>query len=99
MRWTHVVLFAFILGQFLDGLLTYIGLSIGMHEGNPLMVSLMNMIGVIPTLLAAKGFCILSGIAVYACGYHRGLIIGNIVVWVIAVIPWVITLIVLGPQP
>jgi hypothetical protein len=46
--------------QILDGILTSYGLmTFGPHaEGNPLLASLMNQIGILPALILAKTFCI-----------------------------------------
>lgn len=92
---------AFLLGlalascQVLDGLLTYVGLSLmGVHmEGNSFLRELMHAYGTLPTLFAVKCFAI---IAVVLLAFHahrrrwiRPLMLMLIVVYfMLAVLPW-----------
>ena len=74
----NIALAAAILTQILDGVSTYRALRRGgVHEGNPVMSWLMNLIGIAPALVLTKGLIIELLVLAWAHGYETAL-------WVIA---------------
>jgi len=83
------VICLFVLLQFLDGLLTYVGMTLGVDgEGNPPIASLMSFIGIGPALLLIKTISVLAGIFIYHKEYYRSLLFLNCMLLFFAVIPW-----------
>jgi hypothetical protein len=89
-----LVLYIFLIAQFLDGALTYVGvMQFGIEaEGNVLLMSLMYAWGAGPALVAAKVFSGFCGVVLFAVSVYRvlaaaaGLCIG------VAVVPWMAVL-------
>ena len=84
------VLFAFIVLQVSDGLLTYAAVSVfgTAAEGNPLIQTWMHLIGAGPTLLGAKLLASGCGIALYSLGVKKTLAALTALYAVAAVGPW-----------
>jgi len=85
--------------QLLDGALTAIGISVyGIYaEGNPILRSLMSLIGFIPAIVLTKAICV--GFTVYLCSQAKGmhwvslaLRCVAILYAFIAIIPWTLIL-------
>jgi hypothetical protein len=91
----HQLVFgAFLLTQVLDGVLTYIGVSIfGIAaEGNPILAWLMTVYGEAIALAGAKIVAALCGVALYALAVDRLLAALTLVYIGAAVIPWTLVL-------
>jgi hypothetical protein len=89
-----LVLKIFLIAQFLDGALTYIGVSqFGIQaEGNALLMSLMYSWGAGPTLVAAKLFSSACGILLFWVAVYRVLAAAAGACIGFAVIPWMFLL-------
>ena len=89
-----VALLLFLLMQMLDGVLTYVGVSIyGVHmEGNPLIAWLMAHIGQGPGLAAAKVAAGFFGIALHLSAVHKAVAMLAVFYLAVAVVPWVAVL-------
>jgi hypothetical protein len=80
----------FVLLQVADGLMTYV--AVGMFgpqaEGNPLLLTWMNMLGYGPALVCAKMLACACGVVLYACGVN-GVLVGLTALYLFgAVVPW-----------
>ena len=89
-RFGDGVVLAFLVVQALDGVLTYVGISLGhAGEGNPIVGGLMTVFGLGPGLASAKLAAASCGIALHLFGTHRlvalltALYVGG------ALVPWV----------
>ena len=90
---------AFVLAQYLDGLLTYFGVTGGIaEEGNPLASQLMSVAGVGVTVMLLKLVAIGSGVLLYTLGNRLGnryvipvaLVFSTAFGLIFAVFPWII---------
>ena len=90
----ELVFAAFLLAQILDGILTYVGVSIfGIaSEGNPLLSWLMASYGEVLALAAAKTVAALCGVALYVLNVDRLLAMLTLVYIGAAVVPWTLVL-------
>jgi hypothetical protein len=90
----EIVFAAFLLTQILDGILTYVGVSLfGIAaEGNPILAWLMASYGEVIALTAAKGVAALCGVALYALAVDRLLAMLTLVYIGAAVVPWTLVL-------
>ncbi len=81
----------FLLTQALDGVLTYVGVSVyGPHmEGNPLIAWLMEALGEGPALAAAKLVAGTFGIALHLSAVHKAVALLAAFYVVVAICPWV----------
>ncbi len=86
-----VALVLFLMAQALDGVLTYVGVSVyGMHmEGNPIIGWLMTAIGQGPALAAAKLTAGSFGVALHLSAVHKAVALLAVFYLAIAVLPWV----------
>jgi uncharacterized membrane protein len=86
-----VALLLFLLAQALDGVLTYVGVSVyGMHvEGNPIIGWLMTSIGEGPALAAAKLTAGFFGIALHLSAVHKAVAVLAAFYLAVAVLPWI----------
>jgi hypothetical protein len=82
----------FLLAQVLDGILTYIGVSQGTPEGNPLIEFMIAHMGLLSAIVCAKVFASAIGIALYAFNGTRQLVFLNLLMWGAAVLPWTLHL-------
>lgn len=90
----QLVFAAFLLTQVLDGLLTYIGVSIfGVaSEGNPILAWLMTSYGEAIALAGAKLVAALCGVALYLLAVDRLLAMLTLVYIGAALVPWTLVL-------
>jgi len=90
----QLVFAAFLLTQVLDGILTYLGVSIfGIAaEGNPILAFLMSSYGEALALTGAKIVAALCGIALYMMAVDRLLAALTLVYIGAAVVPWTLVL-------
>lgn len=90
----QLVFAAFLLTQVLDGVLTYVGVSIfGIAaEGNPILAWLMTSYGEAIALTGAKVVAALCGIALYLLAVDRLLAILTLVYIGAALVPWTLVL-------
>ena len=90
----QLVFAAFLLTQILDGILTYVGVSIfGIAaEGNPILAYLMSSYGEAIALAGAKLIAALCGVALYALAVDRLLAALTLVYVAAAIIPWTLVL-------
>jgi hypothetical protein len=89
-RFGNFILAAFLVAQVLDGVLTYIGVQMfgrGM-EANPLLSTLMYMIGPGPTLAGAKIVAGTCALALHMASVHSVLAVLALVSYLFAVLPW-----------
>jgi hypothetical protein len=83
------VVLAFLLVQALDGVLTYVGISLGQAgEGNPLVAGLMAAFGLGPGLAGAKLVAGSLGIALHLFGTHRLVALLTALYLCAAIFPW-----------
>ena len=90
----QLVFAAFLLTQILDGILTYVGVSIfGVAaEGNPILAYLMSSYGEAIALAGAKLIAALCGVALYVLAVDRLLAALTLVYVGAAIIPWTLVL-------
>jgi hypothetical protein len=91
----HQLIFAaFLLTQVLDGILTYVGVSMfGIAaEGNPLLAWLMSSYGDLLALAGAKMLSACCGVALYILGVDRLLAVLTLIYIAAALVPWTIVL-------
>jgi uncharacterized membrane protein len=86
-----VALVVFLLAQALDGVLTYVGVSVygPRMEGNPALAWLMAMVGQGPALAMAKSLASVFGIALHLNAGHRIVAVLTAFYIAAAVLPWV----------
>lgn len=83
------VVLAFLLVQGLDGVLTYVGVSVGKAtEGNPLVAGLMGVFGLGVGLAGAKLVAGSLGIALHLFGTHRLVALLTALYLCAAIVPW-----------
>jgi hypothetical protein len=83
------VVLAFLLVQGLDGVLTYVGVSLGhAGEGNPVVAALMTLFGLGPGLAGAKLLAGSLGIALHIFGTHRLVALLTALYVGVAILPW-----------
>lgn len=90
----QLVFAAFLLTQILDGVLTYVGVSIfGVAaEGNPILAWLMASYGEVIALTGAKVVAALCGVALYLLAVDRLLAVLTLVYIGAALVPWALVL-------
>ena len=90
----QLVFAAFLLTQILDGILTYMGVSIfGIAaEGNPILAWLMASYGEAIALFGAKVVAALCGVALYVLAVDRLLAALTLIYIGAALIPWTLVL-------
>ena len=90
----QLVFAAFLLTQVLDGILTYMGVSIfGIAaEGNPILAWLMTSYGHEVALFGAKVVAAMCGVALYALAVDRLLAALTLVYIGAALVPWTLVL-------
>ena len=86
-----IALLMFLVAQMLDGVLTYVGVSVyGLHmEGNPLIGWMMANMGHGPALATAKVTAGFFGIALHLSAVHKAVAALAGFYVVVAIIPWV----------
>jgi len=90
----QLVFVAFLLTQILDGILTYMGVSIfGIAaEGNPILAWMMVSYGELMALAGAKIVAAMCGVALYALAVDRLLAALTLVYVGAAIVPWTLVL-------
>jgi hypothetical protein len=89
-RFGNGVVVAFLAVQALDGVLTYVGLSLGRAaEGNPLVGTMMAVFGLGPGLAGAKLVAGSLGIALHLFGTHRLIALLTAFYVAAAIMPWI----------
>jgi hypothetical protein len=85
-----VAVIAFVLTQCMDGVLTYLGVTIwGLEaEANPLVSSAMLAAGLGPGLAGVKLFAVGLGIALHRCRVHNVVALLTVVYIGAAIVPW-----------
>lgn len=80
----------FLLAQVLDGLLTYVGVSLygPQLEGNPIVAWLMSTLGQGPGLAAAKVTASVFGIVLHLTAVHMAVAALALFYFVVAIVPW-----------
>lgn len=93
-----MALFAFLLAQVSDGILTYVGVRLyGLHmEANPIIAWLMNAMGHGPALAAAKVTAGFFGVLLHLSAVHRIVALLALFYLVVAIVPWLAILWYLG---
>lgn len=88
-RFGNGVVVAFLVVQALDGILTYVGVSLGhAGEANPLVAGLMAVFGIGPGLAGAKLMAGSLGIALHLVGHHRVVALLTAFYVGVAILPW-----------
>jgi hypothetical protein len=88
-RFGDGVVLAFLVVQALDGVLTYVGISLGQAgEGNPVVAGLMATFGLGPGLAGAKLLAGSLGIALHLFGTHRVVALLTAIYVAAAIVPW-----------
>ena len=84
------MLLGFLLVQCLDGVFTYLGVSIWGPEieGNPLIGSAMSVAGMTPGLASAKLMAISFGIMLHLRRVHNLVAFLNVIYVGVAILPW-----------
>lgn len=86
----NVAFLLFASTQILDGVLTYLGVSLfGVRiEGNPLLARLMMSLGIAPALAAAKGVATGFGAVLHLGRVHVVVAALALAYLVLAIVPW-----------
>jgi hypothetical protein len=88
-RFGDGVVLAFLVVQALDGVLTYVGISLGQAaEGNPIVGGMMTMFGLGAGLAGAKLLAGSFGIALHLFGTHRLVALLTALYVAVAIVPW-----------
>jgi hypothetical protein len=89
-RFGDGVVLAFLVVQALDGVLTYVGVSVGQAgEGNPLVATMMAAFGLGPGLAGVKLVAGSLGIFLHLFGTHRLVALLTALYVGAAIVPWV----------
>ncbi len=88
------VIVLFLLSQALDGIFTYLGLQqFGLSaEANPLIVSVIPVLGQGMAVAAAKVFAATLGVVLHLRGVHRAVAVLTLLYVGLAVVPWAVML-------
>ena len=88
-RFGNSVVVAFLVVQALDGVFTYVGISLGAAgEGNPLVAGMMAVFGLGPGLAGAKLVAGSLGITLHLFGTHRLVALLTAFYLGAAILPW-----------
>ena len=89
-RFGDVAVVVFLMTQALDGVLTYVGVTLlGLHmEANPLLAWLMGSMGHGPALTSAKVLAGGFGILLHISSVHRVVVALTAFYVIVAIIPW-----------
>lgn len=87
-----VWLVVMLIGQVLDGMFTYVGVLSGRPEGNPICVFAFEHMGLLPGLVFVKVIASACSIQLYSSGHFRMLEFLTILMYVFAVLPWILIL-------
>jgi Domain of unknown function (DUF5658) len=84
----NLIIILFLVAQVLDAALTYLGLTIGLSEGNPLVAYSFRHAGVGPGLTIAKLVAVGCSMALHLLGLHRVLAMLTVMYLSLAILPW-----------
>jgi Domain of unknown function (DUF5658) len=84
----NLVIVLFLVAQVLDAILTYLGLTIGLSEGNPLVAYSLQHAGVGPGLTMAKLVAVACSMGLHLLGLHRVLALLTVMYFSLAILPW-----------
>ena len=84
----NLVIVLFLVAQVLDAVLTYLGLTIGIPEGNPLVAYSLRHAGVGPGLTMAKLVAIACSMSLHLLGLHRVLALLTVMYLSLAILHW-----------
>jgi uncharacterized membrane protein len=89
-RFGDAVIVLFLLAQAADGVMTYVGVTtLGVHlEANPLLASMMVLLGQGTAVATAKLLASAFGISLHLLGVHRVLAVLTGIYVLAAVLPW-----------
>ena len=89
-RFGDLMVLGFLLVQALDGVFTYLGVSVWGPdiEGNPLILSAMSVAGMVPGLATAKLMAIGVGILLHLRRVHNLVAFLNVIYVAVAILPW-----------
>jgi hypothetical protein len=92
-----IALVVFLLAQVLDGVLTYLGVTLygPQMEGNPIIAWLMDRLGEGPGLATAKVTASFFGIVLHLSAVHKAVALLAAFYVVVAIVPWTLILFVL----
>lgn len=92
-RYGNGVVLVFLVVQALDGVLTYVGVSVGSAaEGNPLVAACMAAFGAGPGLAGAKLLAGSLGIGLHLFGTHRLIALLTAIYVAMSILPWTLLL-------
>jgi Domain of unknown function (DUF5658) len=83
-----LVIILFLVAQVLDAAFTYLGVSIGISEGNPLVAYSFHHAGVGPGLTIAKLVAVGCSMSLHLLGLHRILAMLTVLYLSLAILPW-----------
>ena len=86
----NVVIVLFLAAQAADGVMTYVGVTtMGLHiEANPLLATLMSVVGEGAGVTLAKALAGVLGISLHLIGVHRIIAVLTVIYMLGAVLPW-----------
>jgi hypothetical protein len=84
----NLVIVLFLVAQVLDALLTYLGLTIGISEGNPLVAYSLRHAGIGPGLTMTKLVAVACSMGLHLRGLHRVLALLTLIYLSLAILPW-----------
>lgn len=89
-RFGDVAVLLFLVTQYLDGMLTYVGvLTYGIgSEGNPILATMMETVGHGTALLMAKAVAVAFGIVLHLAQIHTVVALLAAFYLTVAVVPW-----------
>jgi hypothetical protein len=92
-----IALVVFLLAQVLDGVLTYVGVTLHgtQMEGNPIIAWLMERLGEGPGLATAKITASFFGIVLHLSAVHKAVALLAAFYLVVAIVPWTVILFIL----
>jgi hypothetical protein len=84
----NLIIVLFLVAQVLDAVLTYVGLTIGISEGNPLVAYSFRHAGIGPGLTIAKVVAVVCSMSLHLLGLHRILALLTVMYLSLAILPW-----------
>ena len=84
----NLVIVLFLVAQVLDAVLTYLGVTIGISEGNPLVAYSLRHAGIGPGLTITKLVAVACSMGLHLVGLHRVLALLTVMYLSLAILPW-----------
>lgn len=90
----HLILAMFLVAQGFDGLFTYVVVqAYGVAaEGNLLLATWIDLVGLGPAIVGAKGLACGCGVLLYCLGVRRALLGLTVFYIAVAIVPWLVVL-------